>query len=267
MEIKFKPIGGATWIMQIDDLKFACDPVLCEQGSVQDFFWFKSTRIEEAKFEKQDFKNIDFWLLTHNHEDHLDKEGLNVINKESKLIIHKNLKKKLINYNIKILNHNQKTKLNIKDFVITIEAIPAVHGIIPISALAAGGVNGYWLTIIKNNKKLEIYVSGDTVYKQKVAKALFNRKADIFIPNVGGASKGTIFGTLTMTVQMLKKFVKIIKPKIILPVHYGTFSHYNEPISETVKLNNKNIYIIKRGETFNSKIYFFYSLMSEYSFI
>jgi len=193
MKVKFKPIGGATWILQINDLKIACDPVLCTKGTVKDFFWFKSKRIEEPILENTDFSDIDFWLLTHNHEDHLDKAGLKIIDKKAKLIIHKNLKKRLHSYNTHILKHNKKAELSIKDFTIKIEAIPAVHGVIPISAMAAGGVNGYWLTIKKECTKLEIYISGDTVYKRRVTKAIQNRMPNIYIPNVGGASKGTIF--------------------------------------------------------------------------
>ncbi len=221
---------------------------------MQDFFWFKSKRIEEPFYEDADFVNIDLWLLTHNHEDHIDKLGLSKIDKSTKLIIHNNLKAKLKGYNYKILKHKQIHKFKIKDLQIVIEAIPAIHGINPISAIAAGGVNGYWLTIIKDKKKVKIYISGDTVFKNKVAKVLKNRKPDIYIPNVGGASKGTIFGTLTMTAKMLSKFIKLINPKIILPVHYGTFSHYNEPIAEVEKLYNKNIHIIEAGIIFKTKI-------------
>ncbi len=254
MNIKFKPIGGATWILQVDNLKIACDPVLCSKGTLQDFFWFKSKRIEEPIFKDNDFENIDLWLLTHKHEDHLDKLGKEKIDKTTKLIIHKNLKTTLKEYNYNILKHRQIHKFKIKDTQIEIEAIKAVHGVNPISALVAGGVNGYWLTIIKASEKIEIYISGDTVYKSSIAKILRGRKANIYIPNMGGASKGTIFGTLTMTAKMLKKYIKIINPEIILPVHFGTFSHYNEPIKKVEKLNNNKIHIIKVGEISIKKI-------------
>jgi len=254
MNIKLKPIGGATWILKIDDLKIACDPVLAPKGTVQDYGWFKSKRLEEPVFEEEDFKDVDLWLLTHNHEDHLDNIGLSKIEKSSKIIIHKNLTKKLPDYQVSVLNHGEKVNINIKEFRITIEAIPAIHGVIPISAFFAGGVNGYWLTITKETKSVQVYVSGDTVYKPKVVNAIKGRKADLFIPNMGGASKGTWLGTLTMTTKMLNKFQKIIKPKITLPVHFGTFSHYNEPISETEKLNDETIIILKAGELFERNI-------------
>ncbi len=42
MDIEFNWIGGATFVLTLDNLKIACDPVLCKKGIVQDYFWFKT---------------------------------------------------------------------------------------------------------------------------------------------------------------------------------------------------------------------------------
>ncbi len=254
MNIKFKAIGGASWILNIDDLKIACDPVLAPKGTIHDYKWFKSTRLEEPVYIDNDFKDVDLWLLTHNHEDHLDSIGLSRIEKSAKIIIHKNLSKKLKSYPVHILNCGNEMSFKTKGFKIKVEAIAAIHGVNPISAFFAGKVNGYWLTINKGSQTIQFYISADTVYKRKVASVLMGRKVDVFIPNVGGASKGTWLGTLTMTAKMLEKFQEIINPKITLPVHFETFSHYNEPVSELNKLNDNRIVILKAGEQFEISI-------------
>ena len=46
MEIVFHWIGGATFVLSIGKLNIACDPVLCEKGTIQDYFWFKSKRLD-----------------------------------------------------------------------------------------------------------------------------------------------------------------------------------------------------------------------------
>lgn len=79
-------IGGATFILSIGNLNIAVDPVLCQKGTVQDYFWFKSERIEQPVYSEGDFENIDLWLITHNHEDHLDSIGLSKISSSSKVI-------------------------------------------------------------------------------------------------------------------------------------------------------------------------------------
>ncbi len=147
MEIKFNWIGGATFILSIGNLTIACDPVLCEKGTVQDFFWFKSKRIEQPIYSENDFEAIDLWLITHNHEDHLDEIGMSKISDTAEIVCNKN--------SYTILKNNKKNKLSvldrketktffIKDYTIEIKAIPAIHGINPLSAFFAGKVNGYF---------------------------------------------------------------------------------------------------------------------------
>lgn len=251
MNLKFKWIGGATCIISFDGIKIAIDPVLCKKGTVQDYFWFKSKRLENPIYDSKDFKDIHLWLITHNHEDHLDNKGLKVIQKDAIVISNKNSLKKLQNKQLKksiILSHHQEKKVIIKNYSITIKAIPAIHGINPLSALFAGKVNGYLITIQKDKTKKTIYFTSDTVYKKKVIRAVANQNIDLLIPNMGAAKQGTWIMTLTLNAKMLSKMALQLKPKHIVPVHFGTFEHYNEPISEIKKYNIQNLSILKVGD-------------------
>lgn len=258
MNIHFKLIGGATWIIEIEELKIACDPVLCPNGTVLDFGLFKSKRIKAPVYIDEDFQNIDLWLITHDHEDHLDEIGLSKIDSEATIISHKNaideLKKTKSN-NIIVLRWflYEKKILDIDSFEVTVEAIPAIHAKNRIVALTAGGVNGYWVTVKYNTETISIYISGDTVTRGIVLNSLRSRKADLFIPNMGGARVGTgilgmILRPLTLTARMMKRMKKIINPQVTIPVHFGTFSHYTEPISEVEKWQDPSIKILKPGE-------------------
>jgi L-ascorbate metabolism protein UlaG (beta-lactamase superfamily) len=95
MEVEFQSIGGATFVITIGDLKIACDPVLCAKGTILDFFWFKSRRVESPVFDNTTFKDVDLWLITHNHADHLDDAGLSVIGHHSTVVCNKNSFRKL----------------------------------------------------------------------------------------------------------------------------------------------------------------------------
>jgi len=256
MEIDFKWIGGATFILTIDNVKIAVDPVLCKKGTIQNYFWFKSKRLESPHYQKNDFKNIDLWLITHNHEDHLDKKGLAVIEKEALVISNANSYKKLIkngNKNASVLAWGETKEVTINELEITIEAIKAIHGINPLSAYFAGKVNGYFLTIKKDVEKYCIYITSDTVYKSNIIDKFANKKIDLLIPNMGAAKKGTWIMTLTLDSNMLKKTIQKLNPKMVIPVHYGTFEHYVEPLSEIVKLDENSIKIMTLGQTTNIK--------------
>ncbi len=257
MEILFNWIGGATFILTIGNLNIAVDPVLCEKGTIQDYFWFKSKRIEPPVYTEKDFENIDLWLITHDHEDHLDSIGLSKISNSSKIICNNN-SSKILQKNEKndltILNWKQSKKLNIKDYEIEIEAIPAIHGVNPLSALLAGKVNGYYLTISKGKEQIRIYITGDTVYKNKIINTLKNKEIDLLIPNMGAAKQGSWIMTLTLNSKMLKNMIFELRPKIVIPVHYGTFEHYKEPVENIKELNDERIRIVKVGSKVELKI-------------
>ncbi len=154
MSIKFNWIGGACFIITIDDVKIAVDPCLCPKGTIQDYFWFKSERIEDPVYNHSDFEDIDLWLITHNHEDHIDKLGMSMIQTDIPVVCNPNSVKILKNNgvgNLKILKWFQKTEYKINSTIIEVEAIPAIHGESPVSALLAGKVNGYYLTITQRS--------------------------------------------------------------------------------------------------------------------
>jgi len=252
MKISFTWVGGATFVLSIDNIKIACDPVLCEKGTVQDFFWFKSKRLEQPIYNESTFKGIDIWLITHNHEDHLDSIGLSIIDNKSIVVSNKNSSKKLIEKGINDLTildwHNSKNFF-INGYEIQIEAIPAIHGINPLSALFAGKVNGYYLTISNGKERVKIYVTGDTVYKNKVINSLVDKEIDLLIPNMGAAKEGSWIMTLTLNSKMLKKLISKLNPRTVIPVHYGTFEHYKESVKKIEEIQDDRIKIVKIGNS------------------
>ncbi|HBH22381.1 MAG TPA: hypothetical protein DDY13_03045 [Cytophagales bacterium] len=257
MEIIFHWIGGATFILSIGNLNIAVDPVLCEKGTVQDYFWFKSKRIEQPIYTEKDFEDIDLWLITHNHEDHLDSIGLSNISNSSKIITNKNSFKILQERggnDLTVLRWKQSKEFKIKGYEIKIEAIPAIHGINPLSALLAGKVNGYYLTLSKGKEKKGIYITGDTVYKNTIIKTLKNKQIDLLIPNMGAAKQGSWIMTLTLNSKMLKKMISKLIPEVVIPVHYGTFEHYKEPVEKIKEIDDERIKIVEVGSNTELKI-------------
>ena len=253
MNISFKWIGGATWVLNFNGLKIACDPVLCPEGTVQDYFWFKSLRYEGPNYTDEDFRDIDLWLITHNHEDHLDEQGIRKIAPNSQIITHQNAEQHLRDHkleNISTLTWGKTLSMSLRDVDISIEAIPAVHGVNPVTAFLAGGVNGYLLTLTQGEFSYRVYVTSDTVLKKKVTSHIKNKDVDLLIPNMGAAKKGSWLMTLTLSSTMLQKLVKLLKPETTIPVHFGTFEHYVEPISKVKEWCDDSMIILKPGESF-----------------
>ena len=253
-DITFKWIGAATWVLNIDGVKIACDPVLCGKETVQDHRFFKGKRRTDPQYTDNDFKDIDFWLLTHPHEDHIDAYGVTKIEPSTKIYANSNLKKwlKLIYAkNVDYLKWGERRIFQKNDIKITIEAIPCIHASNYIVAKFAGSVNGYWLTIEKNKSIIEIYVSGDTINHKKVKNHLKGYKADIMIPFVGAGGLTKLGGPYTFTASQVIDMAKVINPVKILPVHHKTFSIYEEPIEELYKYNDDRVVKFDEGDIIN----------------
>ena len=53
--------------------------------------------------------------------------------------------------------------------------------------------------------------------------------------------------TLTLNSKMLKKMISKLNPKIVVPVHYGTFKHYKEPAEVIRNIDDDRIKFAEVG--------------------
>ncbi len=142
MEVRFKWIGGATWLLDVGDVRIGCDPVLCPKGTVQDYFWFKARRRDAPVFDEADLAVVDLWLLTHPHEDHLDAQGIARITDTAQVIARANVLPLIPAHppdRVRTLAWGERAEQTFGDLQVTVEAIPAIHGVNPLTSLLAGG--------------------------------------------------------------------------------------------------------------------------------
>jgi len=147
----------------------------------------------------------DVILITHEHQDHLDPQALDIIRTENTEVVVTEACAKQIKDGIIMRNGDTKT---IKG--LSIEAVPAYNIIHkrddgkPFHAKGAG--NGYILTFADKR----VYIAGDTENTQEMKKL---RDIDYaFLPmNL----------PYTMTPEMVTDAAKAFQPKILYPYHYG----------------------------------------------
>jgi L-ascorbate metabolism protein UlaG (beta-lactamase superfamily) len=259
MKINFKWIGGATWILQIDSIKIACDPVLCPRGHIQDYKFFKARRLNDPQYSELDFKDVNLWLLTHNHEDHIDRDGLKMIDNNSTIVAHEGLKVHFtedIYSDIRFLGWDRDSEFRIKGINIKIKALPAIHAKKASLGGMIGNGNGYLLNIDRGGSKYCIYVTGDSVYSSSIKKHLGTSNIDLIIANAGSAMVGEpplsrSIGRITNNINDIIKMNSELNPEILIPVHWGTFSHYSEIITRESFNKYNNIKVVNAGENIN----------------
>ena len=150
---------------------------------------------------KENFNDADYIFITHDHYDHYSPEDIDkVVNSDTVIFAPESLKEKLSEKNTVIINPNE----TYKDNHIEILAVPS-YNIRKKFHPKENGWNGY---VVKLNN-ISYYIAGDTDFNDDIK----NVKCDIAFVPVGG--------TYTMDYKEAANLVNQIKPKIVVPTHYG----------------------------------------------
>lgn len=181
--------------------------------------------IDPFKIQKE-YKDADIIMITHAHYDHFSEENINKVKKENtKICITKDLEERTLNLgfnkeNILIVEPNMKYSIE----GIKFETIPAYN----ISKQFHPKENN-WVSYIIEINNIKYYIAGDT----DITKENKNVKCDVAFVPVGG--------TYTMDSKEAAELVNIIKPKVAVPVHYGTIVGTKEDAENFTKMINKDI--------------------------
>ena len=230
--MKIYYIGASTCILDIDNkIKIGIDPAISPINHKINFKSFESIRTKAPKYQASVFENIDVWLITHSHEDHVDSLG-----KEktigSKIICDiKSASLIFADRKTITLKWKQEYKFIKEGYSVTFTAIPAYHGNSVLTRTLTGKVNGYLVKVDNGICIQTIYFTGDTVYHKKILQYL-PQNINVLIANLGNVKSNLFGGPLTMNLSMLKKILTYLQVDKVIPIHIDDYSHYETSISE-----------------------------------
>ena len=181
--------------------------------------------IDPFKIDK-DYNDADIVFITHDHFDHYSEEDIDkVINENTTIIIPEELLTKILRKGIN------------KNAVITVESNKEymVQGI-KFETIPAYNTNktfhpkeNDWVGYIITLDGIRYYIAGDTDITEE------NRKVKCHVAFV------PVGGTYTMNYSEAAELVNIIKPKIAVPIHYGSIVGTKQDATNFIKLLHSSI--------------------------
>lgn len=197
--------------------------VLCH-SSIR-FNMEKTIYFDPYKIEKS-YNDADIIFITHNHYDHFSEEDILKVKKENTIIVvTEDLKESAKRLGFKEENLiTVVPNLEFKIENISVKTVPAYN----INKRFHPKENN-WVGYIVEIDSTKYYVAGDTDITEdnKIIKC------DVALVPVGG--------TYTMTAEEAAELINIIKPKIAIPIHYGSIVGKKEDAEKFVKLLTQGI--------------------------
>lgn len=182
---------------------------------------------------EKNYNDADMIFITHDHYDHYSEEDIDKIRKNNTIfIVPENLLNKLIKKGINdenIITLDPGDAENIDE--IKVEAIHSYNIDKPFHPK-----ENNWLGYVIEIDGVRYYIAGDT----DITEENKNIKCDVAFVPVGGK--------YTMNFSEAAQLINIIKPKIAVPIHYGSVVGTKQDATDFVKLlypTTKGIILMK----------------------
>lgn len=215
-------IGGPTALIEIGGWRLLTDPTFDDPGRRYNFGWGTSSRkVAGPAIASSALGPIDAVLLSHDHhDDNLDDAGRALLPSAGVVVTTASGARRLGGGAIG-LSPWEKTRLEAPGkSTIEITATPCRHGP-PLSHPLVGDVIGFALD--------SLWISGDTVLYDEVRAVADRLEIATMIVHLGGV-RFPITGPLryTMTAREAIELCRLIRPRLVIPIHYEGWSHFKE---------------------------------------
>jgi N-acyl-phosphatidylethanolamine-hydrolysing phospholipase D len=240
-EVRVTWVGGPTMVLRFGPIRILTDPVLGEGSEAFRIYDpnVGTPDVAQARLvplPKVSLDRIDLVLVSHAHEDHLDRTAIGKLGQHAEFLVPPSqlddVRKRGVNRASGLALGNTRT-ISRGDYQVTITAVAARHSedakLLPI----LGDVNGYWFEFRHRRYRRTIYWTGDS-FAPAGGVPLKLRNPNLFIPHLGGVGAKGPIGHVSMGSSHALVFARDVQPRAILPIHHSTFSLYREPIEPFV---------------------------------
>ncbi len=202
-------VGHATVLIELDGVRLLTDPVLRQR------LWHLRRRVPLEAF---DLGGIDAALLSHVHFDHFDRPSLRMLGTGVTAVVPVGASRLLRGF-------SDVREVDVGDEVrvgkVTVHATPAVHHSTRLTLRSAPAL-GF---VVSGSRR--IYFAGDTDLFEGMS-ALAGSLDVALVPIAGWGSK---VGPGHLDPLRAAKALRLLSPRIAVPIHWGTLSPVNRTAS------------------------------------
>jgi L-ascorbate metabolism protein UlaG (beta-lactamase superfamily) len=226
--------GTATTVIRLGAFTVLTDPNFLHQGQrayLGKGLW--SRRLTEPAILPRDLPPLDAIVLSHLHGDHFDRIARRTLDKSVPLVTTPQAAGRLRRYGFaatglpvwdaRELKHGNET--------LTIEALPGLHARGVLRALLPPVMGSLLVYRIDGKVRRTLYLSGDTLTGDHLDEIHRRHpQIDAAVVHLGGTR--ILFSTVTMDAAQGLDFLRRIRPRVAVPVHYDDYRVMKSPLSD-----------------------------------
>ena len=255
-------IGTATVLIRYGGFTLLTDPNFLHAGEYARLgYGLRSRRLTEPAIPVESLPPYDLVLLSHLHEDHFDRRVESLLDRGTTIVTTDHaavsLSEKGFQRCIGLATWQEQT-FSRGGVKLRITSMPGRHGPALVSSLLPPVMGSMLEFQQSNNTLLRLYITGDTLVFDEL-REIKKRYAylDQAILHLGGTRALGIL--VTMDGRQGLELLKLLEPKLAIPIHYNDYTVFKSPLSEfqnEVKAAGweNRVRYLRHGETYNFEV-------------
>jgi L-ascorbate metabolism protein UlaG (beta-lactamase superfamily) len=226
-------VGTATTLIRLGGFTLLTDPNFLHEGPrayLGKGLWSK--RLTEPSLQPDALPPLDAVVLSHLHGDHFDRVAKRRLARTQPVITTPAAAGKLgrWGFDARGLETWDKETLTHDGETLTVESLPGIHARGVMGALLPPVMGSLLEHRVGTEVRRRVYLSGDTLTGDHVSEiARRHPDIDTAVVHLGGTR--VLFHTVTMDAEQGVDFLRRVRPRRAIPVHYDDYGVFRSPLS------------------------------------